>query len=85
MSILQISALRVSTVHVWKDNERASFCPQADTFARHPSTRYSFCRAAAYPALMVVVVVVVPKAFMSSLEFSLAAVHLVLLIGRFKS
>jgi len=32
-----------------------------------------------------VVVVVVPKAFMSSLEFSLAAVHLVLLIGRFKS
>lgn len=84
MSILQISALRVSTVHVWKDNERASFCPQADTFARHPSTRYSFCRAAAYPALMVVVVVV-PKAFMSSLEFSLAAVHLVLLIGRFKS
>ena len=83
MSILQISALRVSTVHVWKDNERASFCPQADTFARHPSTRYSFCRAAAYPALMVVVVV--PKAFMSSLEFSLAAVRLVLLIGRFKS
>lgn len=83
MSILQISALRVSTVHVWKDNERASFCPQADTFARHPSTRYSFCRAAAYPTLMVVVVV--PKAFMSSLEFSLAAVRLVLLIGRFKS
>lgn len=84
MSILQISALGVSTVHVWKDNERASFCPQADTFARHPSTRYSFCRAAAYPALMVVVVVV-PKAFMSCLEFSLAAVPLVLLIGRFKS